>query len=178
MENKNKKAKSKYSVKNILLILVVIIIIALCVYFLFIRKENENNNENVENNINNTVQETQEEYSLIDMNNTTNVEVNEVENTKINNSAKLKENKTYEGMTIKDITLKAENGMTQILANVENTSGSDFAGEVVELVFINQDGSEYARLDAYIPEVKKGETTSIDANTTSDVSNAFDFSIE
>ena len=56
--------------------------------------------------------------------------------------------------------------------------GEDYEGGIVVLIFTNQDGSEYARLEASIPEVKKGESTYIDAGTTSDITNAYDFRIE
>ena len=41
---------------------------------------------------------------------------------KLNISEKLKENKKIDKLTIKDITLSYQNGVTTLLANVENTS--------------------------------------------------------
>ena len=69
-------------------------------------------------------------------------------------------------------------GISNFTATVQNDSPVDFAGGVAKIKFINQDGSDYAELEVYIPELKVGTTNTIDAGTTADIANAFDFSIE
>ena len=49
---------------------------------------------------------------------------------------------------------------------------------MVVIRFVNEDGSDYAQLEVLIPTVKAGETTSIDASTTADIANAYNFTIE
>ncbi len=46
------------------------------------------------------------------------------------------------------------------------------------IIFTNRDGSEYARLNGYLPDISVGDSNMIDASTTTDVSNAYDFTIE
>ena len=144
--------------------IIVIAVIATIIYFV------------VKNNKEEETQNAQNENSLIDMNNTENAEI--IEGNKQNTSEALVQNKVYEGMTITGINLAVYDGMSSFTATVENTSDKDYEGGIVVLIFTNQDGSEYARLEASIPEVKKGESTFIDAGTTSDIANAYDFRIE
>ena len=163
------KKKSISLIAIILIMIVIVIIVAVC---LKIRtKAEESQEENV------AQEEEQEDYSLIDMENTENVEIIE-ENVKENNSKALLEEKTLLGMRIFNIRLVAENGMTTFTADVENTSETEFSERMIEIVFKNQDGSEYARLPGYLPDIKSGESNQIDASTTADMSNAYDFIIE
>ena len=160
-------------------IILIVIIAAIIIGSILLNKNKEENNEQ-NNNTNQTEQgqniTNNNSNSLIDMNNKENVEIKDGE--KINNSAKLKEEKKYAGMVIKDINLytRAE-GMTDFNATVENSSGKDFSSQKIIIRFLNKDGSEYATLNAYLGDVKAGATTKIDASTTADVSNAYDFEI-
>ena len=115
------------------------------------------------------------EYTLIDMNNTENAKVEG--GTKENTSSKLLEQKTYKGLTITDIRLVAEGGMSRLTATIRNESSQDFDGEGVVFVFTNKDGSEYATLNGLLPSVAPGDTNEINAATTSDIANAYDFTI-
>ena len=84
----------------------------------------------------------------------------------------------YKGLKIKNIELKAEGGISKLTATIENKSGEDYSGEKVNIVFENKDGTEYARLEAVIPAVDNQKTNEIDAGTTADIANAYDFKIE
>lgn len=153
--------------KVVLIVIIAIIVVAIIATIIYFA---------VKNNKETDEQNSQKENSLIDMNNTENAEI--IEGNKQNTSEALVQNKVYEGMTITGINLSVYNGMSSFTATVENTSEKDYEGGIVVLIFTNQDGSEYARLEASIPEVKKGESTFIDAGTTSDITNAYDFRIE
>ncbi|MEG0872556.1 MAG: hypothetical protein RSE00_01045 [Clostridia bacterium] len=109
--------------------------------------------------------------------NTENVEV-KTDGTKENNSSKLKEDKEFEGMAIKDIKLNAQGGLTNFTAKVENKTGKDFDGKPVIIVFTGKDGKEVSTLEAYVGQTKAGGSSMIDASATADLSNAFDFSIK
>ena len=109
------------------------------------------------------------------MNNTQNAKVEN--GVKENVSEKLKEEKTFESLVIKDINLSAQGGVTRFTATVEN-KGGDITDTMVVIRFVNEDGSDYAQLEVLIPTVKAGETTSIDASTTADIANAYNFTIE
>lgn len=126
-----------------------------------------------------TTQEEEEqsrEGELIDMENTTNAKIED--GNKINTSEELHADKTFKGMNIKDIKLQTEDYISNFTATVENNSGADYEGGTITIVFTNQDGSEYVRLNSLLPPIKNGETNEITASSTADIINAYNFSIE
>ena len=110
------------------------------------------------------------------MNNTENAEIKD--GIKENNSQKLLAEREVQGLQITDIRLKAENGISNFTATVKNNTGKDYPGGEIIIKFINKDGSPYAELEAYMPDVKNGGTNTIDASTTADIANAYDYTIE
>ena len=116
------------------------------------------------------------EYSTIDMNNTENAKING--GIKENISTKLAEEKTYKGMKVKNIKLIAEGGITRLTATVENTTTENYEGGGITIIFIKEDGTEYARLEGVLPAIDSGKTNELDAGTTADIANAYDFRIE
>ena len=177
------KNKSKKRTNRPLILLIIVAIIAVGVtYWLKVIKDNNDAKQNNNNSGTSTTQEEQaevpeqEEGVLIDMNNTTNAKVENGE--KVNTSSELYTEKTFQGMAIKDINLKTENYISTFTATVENNSGADYAGGKITIVFTNQDGSEYYKLNTILPQIKNGETNEISAQTTADIINAYNFSIE
>lgn len=166
--------KNKKSLIVITIILIVLLILGVIGYFL-IKNHNDNKQQIEIENIDDTEVET-EEHSLIDMNNVENVKIEN--GSKINNSEELLKEKTLIGLKFTNIKLVAENGLTNFTADVENVSGSNFVGRKVIIVFKNADGTEYSRLEGYLPDIENGKTNKIDASTTADLSNAYDFIVE
>lgn len=168
--SKKEKTNKGIPIYRIIILIAVILIIVLIGYMV-------NKNKGQEGTSKNNQQQTSEqgeqvsEVSLIDMNNTENAKVEE--GIKENTSKKLLEEKEYKGLKIKNIELKAEGGISKLTATIENKSG-----EKVNIVFENKDGTEYARLEAVIPAVDNQKTNEIDAGTTADIANAYDFKIE
>ena len=161
--------------KIVLIIIIIVIVIALIasgVYF-FMTHNNSSKNENVDVDIN---EEEQTNLSLIDMNNTENVEI--TGDVKENNSAALLEEKELLGLKVTNIRLAAEEGMTHFTADVENISNQDFKERDIVIVFKNKDGSEFNRLPGHLPDIPVGDSNRIDASIIDDLSNAYDFIIE
>ena len=167
--SKKEKTNKGIPIYRIIILIAVILIIVLIGYM-------TNKNKGQEGTSKNNQQQTAEqgeqvsEVSLIDMNNTENAKVEE--GIKENTSKKLLEEKEYKGLKIKNIELKAEGGISKLTATIENKSGE------VNIVFENKDGTEYARLEAVMPAVDNQKTNEIDAGTTADIANAYDFKIE
>ena len=161
---KNKKTKK-------LMILIIILIIAVIAIYWTINIINTNATKNGKSS-----EKESQVKSLIDLNKTENVKIEN--NEKENISKELKKEKTFEGMTIKDIQLKTSEGVTQFIATVENNSGNDYAGGKVVIHFTNKNGEEYALVNGIIPSIKNSESNSIIAGTTEDVANAYNFSIQ
>lgn len=158
--------------KKIMIIIVIVLIIAIVggIYFVSknIKKSKIENNSKTENN--------QEEYSLIDMENTENVNI--IDGEKQNNSVQILSERRYEDLLITEIQLATENGISKFSAKVVNNTEKDFPGKIVVLNFINEDRIAFAKMEAYIPEIKAGGTNSINAATTADIVNAYDYIIE
>lgn len=161
--------------KNIIISILAVTVVCLIIYFVIPKEEKEKN-------VNNTVKEEpiieegQVQYSLINMENIENAKVENGK--KINTSEKLLSEKEFEGMKIKDIKLIAENGTSSFTATVENNSGKKFDAKKITIVFKDKDGNEYAKLNTYLGDIAIGKNTSINASTTSDIVNAYDFIIE
>ena len=169
--SKKEKTNKGIPIYRIIILIAVIIIIVLVGYMI---NKNKGQEETSKNNQQTTEQVS--EVSLIDMNNTENAKVEE--GIKENTSKKLLEEKEYKGLKIKNIELKAEGGISKLTATIENKSGEDYSGEKVNIVFENKDGTEYARLEAVLPAVDNQKTNEIDAGTTADIANAYNFKIE
>lgn len=168
-----KRKKVKFNLRNIIIVLAIIIVIVLVVVLI---NRNKKNNEGETQGDTAGVEQQDQNAGLIDMTATDNAKVEN--GVKTNTSSDLAKEKTVEDLTLSDIQLMAENGISNFTATVKNNANTDFAGGVATIVFTNQDGSTYAEFDVYIPEVKAGETNTINASTTADIINAYDFTIE
>ena len=170
--------KKKTITINPLLIIIILILIIVLASVIILKKDNKKEKTNqIENN--QTEQEIEQEmpeYSTIDMNNTENAKING--GIKENISTKLAEEKTYKGMKVKNIKLIAEGGITRLTATVENTTTENYEGGGITIIFIKEDGTEYARLEGVLPAIDSGKTNELDAGTTADIANAYDFRIE
>ena len=134
------------------------------------------NNSKVNNNQSGQQENQDETASLIDMNNTENAKIES--GVKENTSENIAKDRKLENLSITDIKLSAQDGVTSFTATVKNDSNRDFAGGIVKISFTNKDGSNYAELEAYIPEIVAGGTNAINAGTTADIANAYDFTME
>ena len=168
---KDKKTKS-LNKKGIIILIVAIIIIATIVVGTIIYQNNKNKNTQQEQQ-----QETERDNSgLIDMKNTENAKVEN--GVKENTSENIAKDRKLENLSITNIKLIAQGGVTAFTATVKNDSAKDFAGGIVKITFTDKDGSNYAELEASIPEIVAGGTNAINAGTTADIANAYDFTME
>lgn len=164
------KQKIKKSNSKGIILLIAIIIIAIIVVGTIIYQNNKNTQQEQQ-------QETeQDSLSLIDMNNTENAKIEN--GVKENTSENIAKDRKLGNLSITDIKLSAQDGVTSFTATVKNDSTKDFAGGIVKISFTNKDGSNYAELEAYIPEIVAGGTNAINAGTTADIANAYDFTME
>ena len=170
---KNKEKKSKKLDKRLIIILILIIVIVVSTIFIIQNKDKANESQN--NNEDAYIEDAESQYGLIDMNNTENVKIEN--GVKSNISENLAKDKSIDGIEMTDIKLFAQEGISDFSATVKNNTGKDFAGGVATVKFINKDGSEYATLEVYVPELKNGNSNSINAATTADITNAYDFTI-
>jgi len=96
---------------------------------------------------------------------------------KINTSTKLNETKNVNGLEIGNIQLSMVNGETILLANVKNNTGVDIGVKAIDIVLYNKNGGEIVTINGVIGNVKAGESVQLEASTTLDFANAYDFKV-
>ena len=170
-KSKENKKLNKKGIITIIAILVILLVIGVVTGVIIYK-----NNSKVNNNQSGQQENQDETASLIDMNNTENAKIEN--GVKENTSENIAKDRKLGNLSITDIKLVAQDGVTAFTATVKNDSTKDFAGGIVKISFTNKDGSNYAELEAYIPEIVAGGTNAINAGTTADIANAYDFTME
>ena len=150
--------------KKRLLILIVVAIIIILVLFLVRAALNNKNNQGSQNLSNS---EAGSEYTALYS-----------DGSKLNISSKLKENKNYQNVTISNIQLTTVNGTNRLLANVTNNTSTSLDAQDISLIFVDDQGNTIATVPGVIPALNAGETAQLNASTTKDIINAYDFRIE
>lgn len=144
--------------------IVLLIIIILLIYKGSTKTKNQDDTSNNGTEISN---QTENEFVKI-----------EEDGTKVNTSNKLSEVKTIEGLEISNIRLTEKGNVTQILANVKNTTNTDVDGFKTTMTFYDKNGEIIVILGGHIPTVKANGTATLNTNSTGDFSNAYDFKVE
>ena len=145
-----------------IIVLIIVIIISLIVIKNIIQHSNNGENRTQTN----SVQTEQEKYTKV-------LE----DETKLNTSEKLKEDKKLDGLEVKDIQLTYKNGVTNLLATIENTTQTKTEMQNVEIVLIDEKGEELYKMIGIIEEIEAGEKTQLNCSITADFSNVYDFKI-
>lgn len=135
----------------------------------------QSNNQEEQNENDQGEVSVQQEYSLIDMGNTENAKVEN--NKKENTSEALLKEKTIDGFKVSDIKLYSQDGVTYFKATVKNETGTNYSAKPITVTFKNNNGDQYAVLETYIGDIAKDGENHINASTTQDIANAYDFTI-
>ena len=162
-KSKNTTAKrvnrnNKKGTKNVIIFIIIVLLVILLLFL--IQRNNSKNNVNEGNN--------QNENSYIQ----------EIEpGVKINNSTKLNEAKDVDGLLVTNIQLTTESGMTTLLADVTNNTGTVTNVQTVDITLIDYNGNELTTVTGIIDALEVGATTQLNIAMTSDYINAYDFRI-
>ena len=111
------------------------------------------------------------------MSNLTNSEIDK-DGLKINNSPKIKVGIMFNDLQIKDIKIEAGESISIFNAKVENTLNKDLKSYLIDLVFLDENGNEIAKVETTFPELKQGKTGYITATSTKDIATAYELKIE
>ena len=144
--------KSRMNVFKFLIVLIIVLVVIVVFVKIFAGKGKTNNENSDYTSTNNGVEQ--------------------------NKSTELLKDKEFEGLKFKEIALTKSGDITSLTAKVVNNTGNDYTGKDVSVKFLNQDGTEYSTLTVYVSDIKNGEEGSINAQTTADVVNAYNFVIE
>lgn len=177
-----KKRDKRKEVAVILCIVAILIIILMLVLFLPKKdnntvdnsNQNNNNDENSQVENNNSIGDTS---NIINMENTENVSIED--NKKVNTSSKFKEEKVYNNIVLKDVSLytDANTRITTFTATVENRSNERFNGENLQITFLNNNNEPINSIEIYIDGLDAGSSNSISAFSGDDVANAYDYQV-
>lgn len=99
------------------------------------------------------------------------------EGIKVNKSSKLNEAKLVNGLLISNIQLTEKDGMTTLLADVTNKNEEKTGFKKLTITLLDENGDEISNMIAFIGEIKAGETTQLNASTTSNYIKAYDFKV-
>lgn len=161
-ERKSNKTNRKNNLIKFILIIIVLIIISIIIALVLNRNKDKEQINN--NNETNTLKE--ESY------------IEEIEDgVKINKSSKLNEVKEINGLLITNIQLTTKDGMTTLLADVQNNSGAKTDVKTLQITLLNKDGSELTTVTGIVNGLEIGETTQLNIAMTSDYVNAYDFRV-
>lgn len=98
--------------------------------------------------------------------------------TKLNNSTELNKEREYKGLKISNIQLTEKNGMSLLLADVENTSGKDIGDFTdIDITFYDSNKNKIGTTEGLIIPLKAGAKTQLNASVTFNYSNAYTFEI-
>ena len=157
-----KKKKKGIRIIDIIVLIIIIIVFSVIIKNIMKNKSNE------QNDIQATIIQTegQEKY-------TKTLE----DETKLNTSEKLKEDKKFENLKIKEIQLTYKDGVTNLLATIENTTQTKIEMQNVEIILLDDKGEELYKMPGIIEKIEAGKTTQLNCSITADFSNAYDFQI-
>ncbi len=145
--------------KKILICLIIIVLIIAISTIIVKNKKKEQDKKTEENTVN-------ESY------------VEEIEDgIKINKSTKLNETKEVGGLTISNIQLSKESGMTNLLADVTNKSNSKTGIKTLKITLLDIDGNELTTVTGIVNELEVNASTQLNISMTSDYINAYDFRV-
>lgn len=153
-----KKMKIEKNKKILICLIIIVLIIAISIMIVKNNKK-EQNKKTEENTVN-------ESY------------VEEIEDgIKINKSTKLNETKEVGGLTISNIQLSKESGMTNLLADVTNKSNSKTGIKTLKITLLDIEGNELTTVTGIVNELEVNASTQLNISMTSDYINAYDFRV-
>ena len=116
--------------------------------------------------------------------NTSNVAIDEKnvktlsDGTRLNNSTKMQEIKTIDGLEISNIQLTEKDNVSILLGTVTNKTNETKGDYPVNIIIYDENEKEITTIGGYIGEVNPGESTQLNSSATFDYANAYDFRIE
>lgn len=92
-------------------------------------------------------------------------------------SEEFNKEKEYEGMTIKDIKMRREDGITYFTANIENNTEKKFEEKDIKIIFQKEDLTQISILKTHLQSIEVGESVNIQVSTSANLIDAYNFKI-
>ena len=98
---------------------------------------------------------------------------NTKDDVKVNTEENLIKDQTFEGLTFTNTSLTTTNGVSTLITEVSNSTGSDYTLEEFTITIKNKDGEVITTIPGYVGDViKNGETRTINSSIDIDLSSA------
>lgn len=97
---------------------------------------------------------------------------------KRNIAPKIKQEKSYNDLIIKDAIIEASGGMSQFIAKVQNPYDKSIEENEVEVIFLDENGNEITKLESVIPTLEAKGESEMNLATEIDITNANDYTIK
>lgn len=144
-------------------------------------------NKKINNNLNTVSKEKSEKIGneQIENKQTDNYEIDEKinyqtleDNTKINNSSEFNKDIEYNGLKLTNIQFTENNGVTVLLADVENISGKDISDFTdIDISFYNENNKRIGATEGLIIPLKANEKTQLNTSLSFNYVNAYTLKI-
>ena len=96
---------------------------------------------------------------------------------KLNVSEEMQKDKKVNNLEITNVQLKETEGITTLLADVENKGKEDREEKAVTVEILDKEGNIITAIEGPIDEIKAGEKIKLNFSVTGDISNAYNFRI-
>ena len=98
---------------------------------------------------------------------------NTKDDVKVNTEENVIKDQTFEGLTFTNTSLTTTNGVSTLITEVSNSTGSDYTLEEFTITIKNKDGEVITTIPGYVGDViKNGETRTINSSIDIDLSSA------
>ena len=98
---------------------------------------------------------------------------NAKDDVKVNTEENVIKDQTFEGLTFTNTSLTTTNGVSTLITEVSNSTGSDYTLEEFTITLKIKDGEVITTIPGYVGDViKNGETRTINSSIDIDLSNA------
>ena len=104
--------------------------------------------------------------------------VSEQNGVKVNTSSKLKEIKQYDIYTFSNITIETNTNGSVIQATVKSSLDKKTEGRTIKIKILDDQGEIVAELGGYIGQINPDDSITFKAETSTDITNAYDLIIE
>jgi len=162
MEDKKRLTLARLVIGGIIFIVIIAVVV-----ILMIKMGNKTQEDT-------TPEENQIVMHVVDIEGEENVKIDENE-VKVNTSEQVKEEQNINGIVISNASIKYENGVSTIKADITNNTGKDIKELGIIKIKVKDSTGRVAReVSTYVMDIAKGETKAINANITSEIVNAQD----
>ena len=149
MNSKNKR--------NVIIVAIILIVVIAVIAIIIRKPKAEETGEPIQ----------QEEYTIQNAN-----------GNKVNTSEALKTPRKELEYYASNITLQKQDAQTIFKLQLTNQGTTDIAGQLVDIVFVGENGQEEARMALYIREIKAGQSIQTQATINNDFTNVYNFKLE